>query len=145
MSDTFNDLLQSNAAAFKFETIGDTCRGRVVRAEQKQQTDPDGKPKTFPSGDPMTQLVVTLELDDGSETAVYFKGGKYEVAEGKGTSALDALRSAVGDQSFAVGGTLAVQYSGNGKKTNPAYSAPKLYTVQYKAPTINIDPDASLI
>ena len=145
MSDTFNDLLTSSAPAFKFEQIGDTCRGRVVAAEQRQQTDPDGKTKTFPSGDPMMQLVVTVEQDDGTETALYFKGGKYDVAEGKGTSALAALQDAVKGQDFKVGGTLAVQFSGLGKKTNPAFSAPKLYTVQYKAPSIAIPADESLI
>lgn len=139
MSDTFNDLLAADAAAFKFEQIGDTCKGKVVRAERRQQTDLDtGAPKTFPSGDPMMQLVITIEQDDGTETAVYAKGGKYEVAEGKGQAMLDALRAGVGDQEFRAGGQIAVQYSGNGKKTKAAYSAPKLYTVQYKAPAINL-------
>jgi hypothetical protein len=36
MSDTFNDLLASDAAAFKFENIGDTCKGKVVRAERSR-------------------------------------------------------------------------------------------------------------
>jgi hypothetical protein len=146
MSDTFNDLLASDAAAFKFENIGDTCKGRVVRAERRQQTDPDGNPRTFKSGDPMMQLVVTLELDDGEQTAVYFKGGKFEPASqaDKGKSSLDALRDAIGDQEFKPGGQLAVQYSGNAKKTNPAFSAPKLWTVQYKAPAITVPADEDL-
>ncbi len=139
MSDTvWNDLLSSDAQAFKFDTVGDTCKGKVVRAEKRQQTDPDGHPKTFPSGDPMMQLVITVQLDDGTETSVYAKGGKYEVADGKGTAMLPAIQEAVKGQDFRAGGLLAVQYSGNGKKTNPAFSAPKLYTVQYKAPAINI-------
>jgi hypothetical protein len=146
MSDTFNDLLTSDAAAFKFEQIGDTCKGRVVRAEKRQQTDPEGNPRTFPSGDPMMQLVVTVDQDNGDgEAALYFKGGKYEVAEGKGTAALPALQAAVAGQDFRAGGQLAVQYSGNGKKTNPAFSAPKLYTVQYRAPAITISDGEDLI
>jgi len=52
---------------------------------------------------------------------------------------LPALQEAVKGQDFRAGGLLAVQYSGNGKKTNPAFSAPKLYTVQYKAPAISLD------
>ena len=139
MTDTWNDLLSSDASAFKFENIGDTAKGKVIRAERRQQTDPDGQPKTFPSGDPMMQLVITIELDDGTETAIYAKGGKYDVAEGKGTAMLPALQEAVKGQDFRAGGLLAVQYSGNGKKTNPAFSAPKLYTVQYKAPAIALD------
>ena len=140
MSDSFNDLLSSDAAAFKFENIGDTAKGKVVRAEKRQQTDIDtGEPRVFPSGDPMMQLIVTIELDDGTQTALYFKGGEYEAAEGKGQSGLNALRAGVGQQEFRTGGLLAVQYSGNGKKTKAAYSAPKLYTVQYKAPAISLD------
>jgi hypothetical protein len=145
MSDTFNDLLASDAAAFKFETIGDTCKGKVVRAEKRQQTDLDtGQPKTFPSGDPMTQLVITLELDDGTQTAIYAKGGKYDVAEGKGLAMLPAIQEAVKGQDFRAGGSLAVQFSGLGKKTKAAYSAPKLYTVQYKAPAITVPDDEDL-
>ena len=139
MSDTWNDLLSADASAFKFENIGDTAKGKVIRAERRQQTDPEGNAKTFPSGDPMMQLVITIELDDGSETAIYAKGGKYDIAEGKGTAMLPAIQEAVKGQDFRAGGLLAVQYSGNGKKTNPAFSAPKLYTVQYKAPAISLD------
>jgi hypothetical protein len=143
MTDVFNDLLASDAAAFKFEAIGDTCKGRVVRAERRQQTDIDTGEKRFfaATGNPMMQLVVTVEQDDGTETALYFKGGEYEAAEGKGQSGLNALRAGVGQQEFRTGGMLAVQYSGNGKKTKAAYSAPKLYTVQYKAPAISISDD----
>ena len=144
MSDSWNDLLSADASAFKFEQIGDTVKGKVVRAEKRQQTDPDGGLKTFPSGDPMMQLVITLELDDGTETAVYAKGGKYEIAEGKGTAMLPAIQAAVAGQDFRAGGQLAVQYSGNGKKTNPAFSAPKLYSVQYKAPAISLAADEDL-
>ncbi len=141
----FNDLLTSDAAAFKFETVGDTCKGKVVRAERRQQTDLDsGTPKTFPSGDPMMMLVITLEQDDGTETSVYAKGGKYDVADGKGLAMLPAIQEAVKGQDFRAGGQMAIQYSGNGKKTKAAYSAPKLYTVQYKAPAINLAVDEDL-
>jgi hypothetical protein len=145
MTDTFNDLLGSDATAFKFENIGDTCKGKVVRAEKRQQTDLDtGAPKTFPSGDPMTQLVITLELEDGTETSIHAKGGKYEPETGKGLAMLPAIQEAVKGQDFKVGGQLAVQFSGLGKKTKAAYSAPKLYTVQYKAPAATIPLDEDL-
>ncbi len=141
----FNDLLTTDAAAFKFDNVGDTCKGKVVRAEKRQQTDlATGQPKTFPSGDPMMMLVITLEQDDGTETSVYAKGGKYDVADGKGLAMLPAIQEAVKGKDFRQGGELAVQYSGNGKKTNTGYSAPKLYTVQYKAPAINIADDEDL-
>ncbi len=138
MTDSFNDLLDDQAAAFTFENIGDTCKGKVVRAEKRQQTDLDtGAPKTFPSGDPMMQLVITLELDDGTNTAIYAKGGKYDVAEGKGLAMLPAIQEAVKGKDFRAGGELAVQFSGLGKKTKAAYSAPKLYRATYTAPDLS--------
>jgi hypothetical protein len=137
MSDTFNDLLAGTAPAFKFENIGDTCRGKVVSAEKRRQTDIDGTPKSFPSGDPMTQIVVTVEQDDGEQVSLYLKDGKFEAAEGKGSAGLAALRTAVQGQDFKVGGTLAMQFSGLGKAER-GKSAPKLYTVQYKAPAITV-------
>jgi hypothetical protein len=143
MSDTFNDLLASDAAAFKFENIGDTCKGKVVRAERRQQTDKNTQaPKFFPSGDPMMMLVVTVEQDDGTQCALYLKGGNFDVAEGKGQAGLDALRDAAQGQDFKVGGQLAIQFSGLGKNTKG--SPPKLYTVQYKAPAITVPADEDL-
>lgn len=136
-NDTFNDLLAGNAPAFTFENIGDTCRGKVISAEKRRQTDIDGTPKSFPSGDPMMQLVVTVEQDNGEQVSLYIKGGKFEPAEGKGQSALEALRAATQGQDFKAGGTLAMQFSGLGKAER-GKSAPKLYTVQYKAPSIAI-------
>ncbi len=146
MSNDINDLLAGGAGAFKFETIGDTCKGRIVSAQVKQQTDLDsGEPKTFKNGDPMNQLVVTIEQDDGTEAAVYLKGGRYEVAEGSGQSGLDAIRAALNGEQLTEGGTIAVQFSGLGKKKNAGYSAPKLYTAQYKAPVASISVGADLI
>lgn len=141
-----DDIIEGGAAAFKFENIGDTCKGRVVRAVTQQQTDiVTNEPKTFPSGQPMMQVVITVEQDDGEEATLYFKGGNYEVVEGKGQSALSALRDALGDRRLEVGGTLAMQLSGFGKKKNPAYSAPKLYVCQYEAPTFALPAEESLI
>ncbi len=147
MSDSYNDLLAADAAAFKFEQIGDTCKGRVVRAERRQQTDPDTNlPKTFPSGDPMMQLIITIDQDNGDgETTIYAKGGKWEAVTGKGQAMLPALQEAVKGQDFRAGGMLAVQFSGEGKKTKAAFNAPKLYTVQYREPAITISADEDLI
>jgi len=140
------DVIEGGAAAFSFENIGDTCKGKIVRAETKQQTDMNtGQPKTFSDGSPMMQVVVTVELEDGDESALYFKGGKYEVAEGKGQSALDALRAALDGQQLEIGGTLALQFSGLGKKKNAGWSSPKLYTCQYQPPTKAIADETDLI
>lgn len=141
-----DELLSGNSAAFKFETIGDTCKGRIVSAKVQQQSDINtGQPKTFQNGDPMNQLVVTVEQEDGTEAAIYFKGGKFDVAEGKGDSSLEALKLALDGQQLTEGGTLAVQFSGLGKKKNAGFSAPKLYTCAYKAPVASVDVGTALI
>jgi hypothetical protein len=139
-----DDLISGGAAAFKFETIGDTCRGRVVRADTQQQTDFNtSMPKTFPDGKPMMQIVVTVEQDNGEETALYFKGGNFEVKEGTGQSSLSALRDALGDRKLEVGGMLAMQFTGLGKPKvgNP----PKLYVCQYQPPTNALPPGVDLL
>lgn len=141
-----DDVLEGGAKAFTFETIGDTCKGRVVSATTKQQTDlTTGAPKTFADGSPMMQIIVTVEQEGGDECALYFKGGNFEVADGTGKSSLSALRDALAGTKLEVGGMLAMQYSGNGKKKNAGFNAPKLYTCQYKAPTPALAVDVDLI
>ena len=130
---SIDDLLEGGAKAYQFPNIGDTCSGRVVSAQTKQQTNiDDGSPRFFPSGDPMMEIVVTVEMDDGEPSTLYFSGGNFEVAEGKGKSSLNALRDALDGRKLEVGGRLAKQYSGVGKrgKGNP----PKLWTCAYQPP-----------
>lgn len=139
-----DDLISGGAAAYKFETIGDTCKGRVARADTQQQTDfGTGVPKTFPDGKPMMQIVVTVTQDDGEDAALYFKGGKFEAGEGSGQSSLEALKTALGSNKLEVGGTLAMKFSGYGKPTKG--QPPKLYVCQYTPPAPPaIDPNADL-
>lgn len=139
-----DDLISGGAAAYKFETIGDTCKGEVKRAASQQQTDfATGTPKTFPGGDPMMQIVVTVTMDDGEDAALYFKGGKFEAGEGTGQSSLEALKTALGGNKLEVGGTLAMKFSGFGKPTKG--QPPKLYVCQYQPPApAAIDPNSDL-
>jgi hypothetical protein len=144
-------LMAGGSKSAKFETVGDTIRGEIVQAEVRQQTDPEGTPKTWSNGDPVMQLVITLQTedregdDDDGERRIYAKGGNYEAASGKGTSMLVAIREAIKKANatkLEVGGTLVVAHSGLGKKTQAAYSAPKLYVAKYEPPTtkpVNVD------
>lgn len=141
-----NDFLFQSGARSAFgqdAEIGATVKGRIVSAEVRQQTDPDGNPKTWADGSPRNQLVVVLQTDQGDgdtddgQRALYAKDGRYEVASGKGTALLTAIREAVkkaGAKGLDVGAVLTVQFSGLGKKTSAAYSAPKLYVAKYEAP-----------
>lgn len=149
MSDTNDFLFGGGGKAAKFENIGDTVEGTITDCQVSQQTDMEtNQPLTWPDGSPRMQLVVTLQtnerIDDNDDgiRRVYAKGGKYEVASGTGTSLKDAIADAVrksGARSLDEGGTLKVGYSGNGKRTNRGFSAPKLYRATYSAPVKSVD------
>lgn len=153
MADEINDFLNgSNAKAFPFDNVGDTVKGVIMEMKKVQQTDMDtGKPVYWDNGDPKMMLRITLQTDlqdDGEDEgvrSVYLRGGNYTAATGKGTSSLvavkDAVRRSGSSDGIQVGGQLTMQYSGEGTKSNRGYSAPKLYTAHYVAPTMGVDLD----
>lgn len=145
MDNDVNDFLFGGGVkAAKFENLGDYVEGTVVDAKISQQTAmEDNAPLFWPDGKPRMQLVVTLATDlhdddeDNGERRVFAKGGRYEVASGKGQSMKDAIADAVrrsGAKSLESGGKLKLGYTGEGKKTNRGYSAPKLFTAAYSIP-----------
>lgn len=150
--DEANDFLnaQGGRSAFPDGTgIGAKVTGKIIAAKKQQQTDINGNPRFFESGDPMMLLVVDLQTaghDDDEDDGVrrlYVKGGKYEAAEGEGQSMLDAIRDAVkkADAKLDIGGELTVLKSGIGKK-KAGQSAPWLYKAKYvasAAPVPDID------
>lgn len=138
--------------SFQFETIGATVTGRIVDLETKQQTDPKtGDPKTFDNGDPMMMYVVTLatdlrgsaglrepvEGDDGTRS-VFLKGSKKPESKSSLAAVLGAVKAATGGNALTVGGTLTMQYLGDGPKA-VGYSAPKLYAASYAAPSVALE------
>jgi len=148
MENTNDFLFGGGGKAAKFDNIGDTVEGQITDAQITQQTDMEtNQPLTWPDGSPRMQLVVTLqttervdEQDDGVRR-IYAKGGRYEVASGTGTSLKDAIADAVRKaecRSLDEGGTLKVGYTGEGKKTNRGFSAPKLYRATYTAPVKSV-------
>jgi hypothetical protein len=150
MSDVNDFLFGGGGKAAKFEAIGDTVSGTITDVKVSQQTSmDDNTPLTWPDGSPRMQLVISLQTDertDGEDDdgvrKLYAKGGKYEVAEGTGTSMKDAIADAVkkaGAKSIDEGGKLTVGHTGMGKKTNRGFSAPKLYRAQYEAPKASVD------
>jgi hypothetical protein len=148
MSDANSFLFGGGGKAAKFDNLGDTVQGTITDVQVNQQTSmEDNTPLTWPDGSPRMQLVITLATDeregddDDGMRRLYAKGGRYEVAEGAGTSMKDAVADAVrkaGARSIDEGGTLKVGYSGVGKKTNRGYSAPKLYRAVYTAPVASV-------
>jgi hypothetical protein len=119
----------------KFPAIGTTVKGTVETAVVSQQTDfTTGQPKTWDDGGPMMQLVVTLATDE--------RDAEYDDDDGKRrlfvkgqmrTAVVEAIKQA-GAKSIEPGGTLAVQYKGDGEAKRAGHNAPKQYVAQYKAP-----------
>lgn len=151
MTDINDFLMGGGGKAAKFENVGDSVVGVITDARVTQQTSlEDNTPLTWSDGSPRMQLVVSLATDlrdDGDDDGirkVYAKGGKYEVASGSGTSMKDAIADAVkrsGVKTIEEGGKLTIAFTGEGKKTNRAYSAPKLYKAKYEAPVSRVDVD----
>ena len=137
MSESIDISTLASSPAAKFDAVGDMVKGRIEGVRQAQQTSIDtGEPLTFSDGTPRMQLVIRLDVDGETKT-LYAKGGNYDVASGEGTSMQQAIVDAVmgaGASRIETGATLAVVHSGLGKKTNAAFSAPKLYRAEYRPP-----------
>lgn len=146
--DVSSFLFGGGGKAAKFEQVGDFIEGTITDVRMTQQTSMESnEPLTWQDGSPRMQLVVTLETthregdnDDGLRR-IYAKGGNFEIADGSGKSMKDAIADAVRKaeaRGIEEGGTLKVAYTGNGKKTNRGYQAPKLFKASYKAPVANV-------
>ena len=134
-------LSGGGAPAAKFPEPGATIKGTIEDAMVSQQTDLDGKPKTWDDGNPRQQLVVTLATDERDSSLDDDNGSRRVFIKGAMLTALkDALKKA-GAKNIEVGGTLAIKYTEDGVPTKPGFNAPKLYLCQYKAPVSVITPD----
>jgi hypothetical protein len=134
---TANDFLMAGGTtSAKFPEPGTTVTGVIVREpEVQQQRDfTSGEPKFWEDGKPMQQLQVILETaerdpsipDDDGHRAVYVKGQMQKAVK-------DAVRKS-GAKGIAVGGTLAVTYTGDGETTRRGMNPPKLYAATYTPP-----------
>lgn len=119
---------------FKFEEVGDRCKGRIIAIQKRQSTDIDsGELLTWPDGRPKMYTSVTLDIN-GDERTINGAGGNFEVASGEGKSfeaALVAAAKVAGADSIDAGGDLEVVHSGMGKRTSSGKNAPRLYSMKY--------------
>ena len=139
------DLNAGGSASFSFDTPGDSVTGRVVNLEELQQTDlQTGQPKTFDNGQPMMMYRVELQTqqrddaDDDGVRSVYLKGSKKPEAQSSLSAVLAAVKAATGRFNLTVGGTLTLTYIGDGVAKNRGFNAPKLYSAQYVAPSVDL-------
>jgi hypothetical protein len=144
-----NDFLNGGGGrAAKFEEMGDFVEGEITEVKLSQQTDMEsGAPLTWSDGSPRMQLVIAIKTDqtdgenDDGVRRIYAKGGNYEVASGSGKSMKDAIADAVkkaNARTIEEGGYIKVAYTGQGKKTNRGFSAPKLWKASYKVPVQSV-------
>lgn len=126
-------LMQSGVKSFKFDQPNTTAKGPIFSLDMQQQRDiKDNSLKFWNDGNPMMQLRVVLQTElrdddnDDGQRAIYVKGEMQKAVR-------DAIRNA-GASQIEVDGVLAVQYIGDGERTNPAFNPPKLFRAQYQPP-----------
>lgn len=142
MSSQDEFLMGGGSKSAKFDNVGDSITGQVVKTQVTQQTKMgDGTPLTWDNGDPRMQLVVTLQTalrdpadpeDDGLRN-VYVKGSK----KAGSRSLHDAVRAAVegsGAKGLEPGGTLTIQHNGTEPASTTGFNDRKLYVASYVKP-----------
>lgn len=146
-----NDIA-GGGKSFAFEEIGDKVSGRIKTVDRRQQRNfSDGTPLEWDDGSPRMLTYVELETDlaepgedDDGVRAIYCKGGQFEVAEGQGKSAEQALVQAAKDagvKTIEEGGTLSVVFSGRSKPTVRGYQPAKLFVMRYEPPRSSVSTD----
>jgi hypothetical protein len=144
MSDANDLLMGGGVKSAKFDTIGTTVGGRIVRPPQKrQQTDFDnGKPKFYEDGEPMMQIVVHVQTDQRDPTdaaddgvrAIYLRGQLMPTVR-------DAVKLA-GGRGLEVGGELHVTFTSTEKNSRGRGQDKKVYGARYVLPGVQAANDA---
>ena len=138
------DLGGDAGNSFSFEAVGAAVTGQVLDLTEQQQTDlQTGEPKVFSNGQPMMMYRVDLQttdrdpnnpMDDGKRS-VYLKGSRTADSQSSLAAVLAAVKQATGGTNIATGGTLTLQYVGDGVPKQRGFNAPKLYAASYQPPT----------
>lgn len=136
MTSDAHDFLMGGAPTATFPTIGTVHKGRIRSYEKTQQRDMDsGLPKTWDNGEPMWQIVITIETDERDNTKPNDDGVRRLFAKANMLNAIrDAIRKS-GHTDNLVGGMLAVKYTGDDTPKKKGLNAPKLYAAQFTPPT----------
>ncbi|MBU8549761.1 hypothetical protein IMX12_13175 [Streptomyces sp. Babs14] len=121
------------APTAKFPTPGTTVGGRITEQPKvEQQRDiQSGEAKFWSDGNPMMQMVVTVQTDQRDPAIEDDDGRRRIFVKGQMKNAVaDAVRQA-GARGLEVGGTLQVRYTHDGEQKNRAFSPPKQYAAHY--------------
>lgn len=148
-----DDFLMGGGGAptAKFPTPGTSVGGRITeKPTVEQQRDiSTGDKKFWSDGNPMMQLVVTVQTDERDPQIEEDDGRRRLFVKGQMKNAIaDAVRAA-GGRGLEVGGILTVTYSHDGTPSQRGFNPPKQYAATYVlAATVALntpDPAASQI
>ncbi|GIH07483.1 hypothetical protein Rhe02_55500 [Rhizocola hellebori] len=144
--DAANDLLMNGGGgtkSAKFNTLGDVVRGTITddpKVTQCVKFDDDGKPtdeKAFwKSGDPMMQIVVTIQTDQRDPDDEDDDGKRaLHITPRLQPAVRDAVKTA-GAKGLAIGGIIAVQWTGG---TGHGKGNARQYAAAYQPPQVGAD------
>lgn len=136
-----DDFLMGGGGAptAKFPTPGTTVGGHITeKPTVEQQRDiSTGDAKFWSDGNPMMQLVVTVQTTERDPEIEDDDGRRRLFVKGQMKQAIaDAVR-AVGGKGLEVGGTLTVTYSHDGEVKQRGFNPPKQYRAQYTPAATN--------
>jgi len=121
------------APTAKFPTPGTVVGGRITEQPtvEQQRDIQTGEKKFWADGNPMMQLVVTVQTDQRDPSIEDDDGRRRIFVKGQMKNAVaDAVRAA-GAKGLEVGGTLHVRYTHDGTPKQRGFSAPKQYAAKY--------------
>lgn len=130
-----DDFLMGGGGAptAKFPTPGTSVGGRITeKPTVEQQRDiSTGDKKFWSDGNPMMQLVVTVQTEERDPQIEEDDGRRRLFVKGQMKNAIaDAVRAA-GGRGLEVGGILTVIYSHDGTASQRGFNPPKQYTATY--------------
>lgn len=128
------DFFSGGAPSCAFSVIGASHQGIILEMQERQQIGvTSGLPETWPDGNPKQVLVITLQTDERNPDFDDDDGQRRLFVKKPG-GMFAAIKAAAGKDRVCVGGTIAVKYVKDGKKTNPAHNAPKEFIAKYAPP-----------
>ena len=129
-------LMGESVPSAKFPAIGATVSGTICEPPvvQQQRDYTTGELKFWSDGNPMMQLVVTLQTGERDPGIVDDDGRRRVYVRGQLKRAVQRAVKTAGAPGLAVGGQLTVTYARDGQPTNPRFNPPKEYTAVYAPP-----------
>lgn len=133
-------LLAGGVPSCTWPEIGTRYTGTVVDFRVEQARDFDtGKPKFWDDGNPVKQLVVTIQTDERDPSKDDDDGLRALYCRGQ---LLKAVREAVRPHGgIAQGGRIGVKFVSEGDRPKPHLNPPKQFKVEYAPPTKRMDLD----